>query len=187
MIGVQTPYLFTAGTLEPRKDHATLLAAFERSRIRQPSLSLVIAGPTGWLPDEGMYSKPGVIRLGHISNSYLDVLYREAAIVVAPSIYEGFDLVVLEALARGRPVIASRIPPHVELAGNAACFFPPRDVDTLARCIDELLGDPDARDELGRAAALRSKRFSVDCTIAGHLAAYERAAGVPHRTSTRTG
>ena len=185
MIGVQTPYLLSAGTLEPRKDHATLLAAFERSRIRQPTLSLVIAGPTGWLPDEGMYAKPGVIRLGHIPNSYLDVLYREAAIVVAPSIYEGFDLVVLEAMARGRPVIASRIPPHVELAGNAARFFPPRDVDSLAQHIDELLGDPDARDELGRAAALRSERFTVDITIAGHLAAYQRAAGVPRHTASR--
>ena len=174
--GVRGPYIFAAGTIEPRKDHATLVAAFERVRTRHPDLTLVIAGAAGWLPKKAAYDleRPGVVVLGLVSDDELDLLYRRAEVVVSASIYEGFGLPVLEALVRGRPVIASAIPSHVELVDDAARLVPPGDVDALAAEITALLDDPDARAELSRAARDRARHFDVASTIAGHLAVYER-------------
>jgi glycosyltransferase involved in cell wall biosynthesis len=176
--GVRGPFLFAAGTIEPRKDHATLVAAFERVRTRHPDLSLVIAGASGWLPKAAAHEleRPGVVVLGLVSDDELDVLYRRAEIVVSASIYEGFGLPVLEALVRGRPVIASAIPAHAELVDDAARLVAPGDVDALTAAIDELLDDPGARTALRAAARLRAEHFDVASTVEGHLAVYELAA-----------
>jgi glycosyltransferase involved in cell wall biosynthesis len=176
--GVRGPFIFAAGTVEPRKDHATLVAAFERVRATHPDLTLVIAGASGWLPPKAAYdlAQPGVVVLGLVSDEELDLLYRGAEIVVSASIYEGFGLPVLEALVRGRPVIASAIPAHIELVDDAARLVPPRDVDALAAEITALLADPETRADLSRAARERAQHFDVASTIAGHLAVYEGAA-----------
>jgi glycosyltransferase involved in cell wall biosynthesis len=176
--GVQGPYLLAAGTVEPRKDHATIVAAFERVREQHPELLLVVVGASGWLPKKAAreLERPGVVVLGLVSDAEIDVLYRHAQIVVSASIYEGFGLPVLEALARGRPVVATGIPPHVELAGDAARLFPAGDVDALATELENLLSDPVARADLGRAAFERAKRYSIASTIDAHLAVYEHAA-----------
>jgi glycosyltransferase involved in cell wall biosynthesis len=172
-------YLLVAGTIEPRKDHATLIAAFGKVRAHRPDLSLVIAGARGWLPNNTAKAleRAGVVVLGHVSDTDLDRLYRHAEIVVNASIYEGFGLTVLEALVRGCPVIATAIPAHTELADDAARLFPPGDVDALAAAIGDLLDDRVARDRLRRAAVARAGCFSMAATIEGHLAAYEHAAG----------
>ena len=98
-------YLLVAGTIEPRKDHATVVAAFERVRVHRPDLELVIAGAPGWLQKHTAQEleRPGVVVLGHVSDRELDRLYRGAEIVVNASIYEGFGLTVLEALAPRLP------------------------------------------------------------------------------------
>lgn len=168
------------GTLEPRKDHASVVVAFERVRRRHPEVSLVLAGASGWLlaRDAGRPSPPGVIALGWVSDAELDALYRNAVMVVSASIYEGFGLSVLEALARGIPVVATGIPAHIELTGHAAMHFAPGDISMLAAEMEELLTDSAAHDELGRAAIQRAKRFSIPATIEGHLAAYETAVAV---------
>jgi glycosyltransferase involved in cell wall biosynthesis len=177
------PYLLVVGTIEPRKDHRTIITAFEHVRAHCPELSLVIAGPRGWLPCESTSTSvpTGVVVLGRVSDEDLDDLYRNAELVISASIYEGFGLTVLEALARGRPVIATNIPPHVELVGDAALLFAPRDVAALAAHIDRLLRDPTARNDYGRAALAQATRFSLANTIEGHLSAYERAAHQPRR------
>jgi glycosyltransferase involved in cell wall biosynthesis len=170
-------YLLVVGTIEPRKDHATVIAAFERVRRHRPDLTLVIAGAPGWLPKHTALEleRPGVVVVGHVSDGELDRLYRSAEIVVNASIYEGFGLTVLEALARACPVVASAIPAHIELVGDAARLFPPRDVDALADMIDALLDDPAERDKLRCDAVARARRFSMAATIEGHLTAYQRA------------
>ncbi len=177
------PYLLVVGTIEPRKDHTSLIAAFERVRAHQPELSLILAGPQGWLSPKGTNTDTptGVVALGRVSDTDLDVLYRNAEIVVSASIYEGFGLTVLEALAHGRPVIATNIPAHVELVGDTALLFAPGDVDTLATHLDRLLRDPTARDDYGRAAIKRATQFSLATTIEGHLSAYEQATLRPRR------
>jgi glycosyltransferase involved in cell wall biosynthesis len=176
--GVDGRFLLVAGTIEPRKDHATIVAAFDRLRARHPDVRLVVVGAPGWAPKQidRVLDRPGVVALGFVSDAELDLLYRRADVVVTASIYEGFGLPVLEALARGRPVVASAIPPHREIADGAARLFAPGDADALAIEIDDLLDDPDARVALGRAALERAACFSIPATIAGHLAVYERAA-----------
>jgi glycosyltransferase involved in cell wall biosynthesis len=183
-LGVRTPYVLTVGTIEPRKDHATIVAAFERARRHHPSLSLVIAGRTGWMsnPATTRLSQPGTTLLGHVNDSDLDVLYRNAHAVVTASIYEGFNLTVLEALTRGCPVIASMIPAHRELAGDAARYFRPHDVDMVADNIEELLHDRDMRARLAQAGQRRAERYDVNAAVRGHLAAYEQAAFGPRLT-----
>jgi glycosyltransferase involved in cell wall biosynthesis len=138
-------------------------------------ISLVIAGPVGWMAERGVVAldRPGVIRLGRVSDSALDALYRRAAVVATASVYEGFGLTVLEAIARGRPVVASHIPAHAELLGGAGALFPPGDVDALADALEGALEAP-AVD--ARLAHERAGVFSPERTIAGHLAAYRLAA-----------
>jgi glycosyltransferase involved in cell wall biosynthesis len=172
--GVTGPYLLAVGTIEPRKDHASIVAAFERLRTRRPELSLVVVGASGWLPAKTAppLARPGVVECGHVSDAELDALYRHAEVVVNASVYEGFGLTVLEALTRGCAVVASRIPAHVELVGDGARLFPPGDVSALAAETDGLLRDPNARAELAQAALHRSSSFSISAMIAGHLATY---------------
>jgi len=173
------PYLLVVGTIEPRKDHRTIIAAFEHVQAHHSELSLVIAGPLGWAPCEtSTRVSTGVVVLGRVSDEDLDALYRNAEIVISASIYEGFGLTVLEALARGRPTIATDIPSHVELVGDAALLFAPRDVAALAAHIDRLLRDPTACNDYGRAAPAQGTRFSLANTIEGHLSATNE----PHTT-----
>lgn len=107
-------YLLVVGTLEPRKDHACVVAAFTRLRRRHPDLALLIAGPRGWLTAAQIAALevPGVHLLGYVHDSVLDGLYERATVVIDASNYEGFGLTVLEALAHARPVVASDIAAH---------------------------------------------------------------------------
>jgi glycosyltransferase involved in cell wall biosynthesis len=114
--------------------------------------------------------------VGYVTDAELDVLYRNATVVVSASLYEGFGLTVLEALARAKAVIATNIPAHAELVGDAARLVPPRDVEALVDALDELLEDDASRESLGRAAARRAGEFSLDAMVAGHLDVYETVA-----------
>ncbi len=177
--GVRRPYLLAVGTIEPRKDHATLLAAFARVRIRHPDLALVVAGAPGWLPADARRAlgHPGVVAVGAVPDADLDSLYDHAAIVVNASIYEGFGLSVLEGLAHGRSVVATGIPSHIEIAGDAARLFEPGDVDALTAHIEAVLAEPDRGFDVARVGRERARQFDVASTIAAHVAVYELAAG----------
>ncbi len=89
--GVRGPYLLTAGTVEPRKDLATVVQAFERVRARWPELSLVVAGPRGWLSARAAseLERPGIVMVGRVSDAELDALYRRAEMVVCASRLRG--------------------------------------------------------------------------------------------------
>jgi glycosyltransferase involved in cell wall biosynthesis len=110
-----------------------------------------------------------------VSTPDLEGLYALADAVVFPSLYEGFGLPVLEAMARGVPVACSRASSLPEVAGDAALLFDPEDVDAIRAATERLLGDGELRERLRAAGRERAARFTWEVTAAGTVASYERA------------
>jgi glycosyltransferase involved in cell wall biosynthesis len=145
----EVPFLLVVGTVEPRKNHAVLLDAFEAVRAEHPELHLVVVGRPGWRNAEtierlerlGASGAP-VHWLRDASDPELDELYRRAFLVVASSFSEGFGLPVAEALARGRAVLSSTGGALPEAGGAAVEYFEPTDPAELARLIRLHLADP---------------------------------------------
>jgi glycosyltransferase involved in cell wall biosynthesis len=142
------------------KNHARLFEAFARLRGQRPGLRLVLTGEGdfGELPD-------GVEARGRVSRDELVQLYRDAAVLVFPSLYEGFGLPVLEAMACGCPVACSNTTSLPEVAGDAARRFDPHEPDAIAEAVEEVLRDPDP----WRARGFdRAKRFTWDACARAH-------------------
>lgn len=176
--GLPERYLLFVGAVEPRKDIATLLAAFRQLRREQPDTPpLVIVGPEGWGPalDTAGLTPQDVVRLGYLDMSALQPVVAHAAALCYPSLYEGFGLPPLEALAAGTPVIASDIPAVREVIGDGGPgvrLVPVRDVDALTSAIASTLAavrDP----EPGRAHA---RGFTWTHTAHQTMAAYRQVA-----------
>lgn len=138
-------YLLFVGTLEPRKDVASLLAAYRQLRRQDPGTPpLVLAGPAGWgaALDTAGLTPADVHQLGYLEAADLRPVVAHAAALCFPSLYEGFGLPPLEALAAGVPVVASDIPAVREVlggAGPAVTLIPTRDVDALSHAIAGVL------------------------------------------------
>ncbi len=188
--GLPPRYVLAVGTLEPRKNLTTLLRAFARLRRAgdvDPALRLVLAGARGWL-DEPVFDAVRSLGLeddvrfpGFIDDDDLPAVYGGAALFVFPSLYEGFGLPLLEAMACGVPVVTSNVSSMPEVAGDAALLVDPRDVDGLAAAIARVLRDGALRDRLRGAGIARARRFSWTVTARQTLDAYaslarERAA-----------
>jgi glycosyltransferase involved in cell wall biosynthesis len=165
---IEDKFILFVGTIEPRKNLITLLEAFEEV-LRKTSLrpQLVIAGNEGWLTDDFFYRvrKSAVadrlVFTGYLMDKDLRALYSSCRVFVYPSLYEGFGLPPLEAMACGAPVITSKIPSLMETVGpNAARAVSPQDVQGLARAIVDLLENEDERKYLSRAGSERAKQFS---------------------------
>jgi glycosyltransferase involved in cell wall biosynthesis len=153
------PYLLAVGTLEPRKNYPTLLRAYARLRAAGLPHTLVIAGRQGWQFGPIFDTLQELHLAGHVQfgappDALLPALYNAADAVVAPAWYEGFGLSVLEGLACGVPVVASDIPPHREVAGDAAWFADPGDASLLAETIATALSTDDSTRIARRAAGL---------------------------------
>jgi alpha-1,3-rhamnosyl/mannosyltransferase len=187
-------YALFVGTLEPRKGVDTLLAAWRRLRRAAASSGtglslpdLVLVGGPGWM-DEALarslevgVSEGWLHRPGYVSGAELAALYRAASLLAAPSLYEGFGLPLLEALAAGTPVVASDLPVFREVAGDAALYAPPGRPDRWAEQIARLLADPALAARLAeggreRAAAFRWERAAEETAEAFHAAAAEEVA-----------
>ena len=176
------PYVLFVGTLEPRKNLVRLVRAYRRAmgRTRLPH-RLVLAGPLGWRPRpllrEIAVEGPGdVLLTGKRSPNDLDALYREAAAFAYPSLYEGFGLPVLEAMARGVPCIVSTASSLPEVAGEAALSVPPRSVSALAEAIERVLTDDAEAARLSAAGRVRADQFSWQQTARMTLKVYESLA-----------
>jgi glycosyltransferase involved in cell wall biosynthesis len=147
-------YLLTVATLEPRKNLGTLVDAF--ALLDELGLSLVVAGGSGW-GEQPELDRPGIVRLGRVSDAELAGLYRGAEAVVYPSRFEGFGMPITEAMASGAPVVASSHPSMDEAAGNAAVRANPESARAIAEAIEEALI---RRDELSAAGLEHARSFS---------------------------
>ncbi len=173
----ERPYVLSIGTLQPRKNHGRLIEAFDRT-LHDSEYNLVLAGGEGWLYDEvrAQVAKRGlqdrVLFPGFVAEEHLPALYSAAAIMVFPSLYEGFGLPVLEAMACGVPVLASNAPCLPEVAGDAALMVDPRDVSAMAIAIEELINQPELRDALREKGLARAAQFRWKNSAAELLRVY---------------
>ena len=180
-LGIQPAFILFVGTVEPRKNLMTLARAFERIARTHPKLQLVIAGQKGWLSDdlmaylEGSEIRDRVLFTGHLSDDDLRVLYSSCRVFVYPSLYEGFGLPLLEAMACGAPVVTSNRGSIVETVGNAARLISPTDSDDLAQAITTLLNDAREREHLSALGLEHAKKFSWERTAAATWEVYQKA------------
>ncbi|HMR62709.1 MAG TPA: glycosyltransferase family 1 protein [Anaerolineae bacterium] len=159
----EPPLILSVGTVQPRKNYQRLLQAFAHVR---PAASLVIAGGQGWYFDEilaevrRLHLESRVRFLGFVDEADLPLLYNLATVFVYPSLYEGFGLPVLEAMACGVPVVASRRSALPEVVGAAGQLIDPVDIEGMAGALTELLADETLRRQLSAAGLGQAARFS---------------------------
>ncbi len=179
-------YVLFVSTIEPRKNLPTLLEAYrlmlERGRI-SPAPALALAGQKGWLY-ENIYARidelqlAGRVRLlGEVPGMRLVKLYQGARAFALPSLYEGFGLPALEALACGVPVISSTGGALPEVVGEAGILLDPRDVEAWADAMERVLGDEAEQARLRQMGPRRAAQFSWARTAEQTWALYGRVAG----------
>jgi alpha-1,3-rhamnosyl/mannosyltransferase len=159
--GIDGEYIIHLGTIEPRKNLVRLCTAYKQLRETRRDLpKLVIVGAVGWGSGPIMTAisalGDSVVRPGYLSRADAVLLLRGARACVYPSMYEGFGLPVLEAMAARTPVITSNISALPEVAGDAALYIDPHDAGSIAHAIGTLLDDPAsaaARVAIGRQRA----------------------------------
>lgn len=165
-------FILSIGTIQPRKNYERLVEALHR--LGQSDLKLVIAGGKGWLADslyrkvESLGIKERVQFLGFVDDADLPALYSAAHIFAYPSLYEGFGLPPLEAMACGVPVIASNTSSLPEVVGDAGLLIDPYDVNDLALALAKVLGDENLHRRLSEMGQQRARKFSWDAA-AVHL------------------
>ena len=160
------PFLLYPARPWPHKNHARLFAAFASLRQRHDGLRLVLTG-TGHDPRS---LPPGVEALGDVPLTGRIDLYRRAALVIFPSLYEGFGLPPIEAMACACPVAASSAGSLTEICGDAARLFDPSSVEEIVAGVEDVLAAPAAWGERGPA---RAARFTWDATARAHDAVYD--------------
>ncbi|GIU93864.1 MAG: hypothetical protein KatS3mg012_0321 [Gaiellaceae bacterium] len=146
----------------PHKNHELLFRAFSKLRRRHRGLELVLPSYEGPVPE-------GARAVGHVSRSELARLYRTAAALVFPSLYEGFGLPPLEAMACGCPVACSNAASLPEVVGDAARLFDPESVEEIVAAVEDVLAEPEQWSERGRA---RATAFTWEATARAHCAVY---------------
>jgi glycosyltransferase involved in cell wall biosynthesis len=179
---VRGPYVLFVGTLEPRKNLVRLVRAYRRVAATGVPHALVLAGPLGWqhepLMRELALRGPGeIVMTGRITDDELDAIYRAADAFVYPSLFEGFGLPVLEAMARGVPTITSTTTSLPEVAGDAAIGVNPRSIRDLAQAIERVLTEVALAEDLAMRGRRRAERFTWDETARLTLQVYEDVLG----------
>ena len=166
IFGINKPYVFFVGTLEPRKNLLRLLDAWKLlpASLREAWL-LVIAGGKGWGMDNLVHevSSRGLIssvrHIGYVTDSQLSALYSNAKLLAMPSIYEGFGLPIVEANSRGVPVLTSNVSCMPEIAGPDAMYANPTSSQSIADALESVLSDSFRQKKLSDAAERNARRF----------------------------
>lgn len=175
--GLSKPYILNVGTLEPKKNHITLLKAFKRLKI---DWDLVIIGKKGWKA-ESFFSALKELKLservkilGYLPAEDLPAFYAGSEIFIFPSLYEGFGLPLLEAMACGASVICSNVSSLPEIGGDAVLYFNPNSVEELVCQIERLIGDTKLKERLKEKGKERAKEFSWQKTAEKTLKVLKR-------------
>lgn len=173
------PFVFTVSTLQPRKNHQLLIRAF-RDVAAQTDFNLIIAGGRGWLYEKMQgevvrQNLEGRVRfIGFVDDDDLPALYNAASLFVFPSLYEGFGLPLLEAMACGTPVITSNASSLPEVAGHAAVQVSPHDEAAWAQAMLRVGGDQSLRERLVSAGRQQAERFQWSRAARQLLDVYRR-------------
>lgn len=177
-LGLREPYVLFVSTLHPRKNIGRLVAAFER--LNRHDLTLVITGKPGWdvapiLRRVALSKAAGrIILLGHVDDADLPILYNSAEVFVLPSLYEGFGMGIIEAMACGCPVVTSNRSSMPEIAGDAAILVEPTCIEGIRAGIEEAL-DPSTRGQLADQGLKRAAEFRWDVAARKTLQSIGRA------------
>jgi glycosyltransferase involved in cell wall biosynthesis len=162
----ERPYLFSIGTVQPRKNYGRLVEALAILRERGYDLDLVIAGGRGWL-ENPLYDticntklSDHVHLIGYADDEDLPVLISHASCVAYPSLYEGFGLPVLEGMACGTPVVTASTSSLPEVAGDAALMVDPYDVEAITHALQRVLDDSDLRTQMVERGHQQAARFT---------------------------
>jgi glycosyltransferase involved in cell wall biosynthesis len=177
-------YLLSVGTLEPRKNFCTLLHVLLRLQKMGLNMPLVLAGRKGWLYESflkqlhqlGLAGQ--VLLLDFVAEADLPALYSAADLFVFPSLYEGFGLPVLEAMACGAPVVCSNAASLPEVCGEAAWLVDPLAVESWAEAIASILADPARQEDMRGQGFRQAERFTWERTAAETLEVYRQAGEV---------
>lgn len=169
--GIRKPYILAVGNLQPRKNLLRLIEAFGRLvACRDFVHHLVLVGKAQWRESEigVMIRRLGlaerVLATGYVAGEDLPAIYRGAELFAYPSLYEGFGLTVLEAMACGTPVLTSNVAAIPEVAGRAARLVNPLSVDELTQAMADICAQPEQRAQLRQKGLAQTQQFSWDRT-----------------------
>lgn len=176
--GIMKPYILYVGNAYPHKNLDRLISAFKGIAKKHPGLSLILAGK-----EDYFYKRlkkyvadneiSNVIFPNHIDEDHLPTVYREAKLYVFPSLYEGFGLPPLEAMARNVPVASSNTSCLPEILGPAAFFFDPRGISEISEAIEKVLTDNDLRKYLIETGKKQIQKYSWEKMARETLSVYE--------------
>ena len=174
-------YVLFVGTLEPRKNVARLVEAYfsmpEELRREHP---LVLLGSLGWRSGKikrALAKAPGVVVLGHVKRALLPPIYHGASLFAFPTLYEGFGLPLLEAMAARLPIVTSNRGAAPEVAGDSAMLVDPLSVAEIRNAMERILGNVQMSNALGGAGRQRARAFTWEKTAAQTKAFFEEALG----------
>ena len=179
--GIESPFVLYVGNLEPRKNLSRLLEAFAQlKRKDRIAHKLVIVGQKAWLYDEIFETlrtnslEQQVILTGYVPSADLPVFYNAASLMIYPSLFEGFGLPVIEAMACGTPVITSYGSSLEEIASGAAVLIDPYSISSIAAAIEKVANSSDIQRDLRKAGLVRAAGFSFRKMAEQTRAVYHR-------------
>jgi glycosyltransferase involved in cell wall biosynthesis len=181
-LGFDGPFFLFVGTLEPRKNLCRLLEAYASlpESVRN-SVRMVIAGGRGWggVDVPSLATRLGISDrvsiIGYVNDALLATLYAHALFLAMPSLYEGFGLPLVEAMARGTPVLTSNCSSMPEVAGDAGLLVDPSDVHSIANGLQAMIMDPSLRRRLSEIARVTATRYSWEKAASATLQVFDEA------------
>jgi glycosyltransferase involved in cell wall biosynthesis len=193
---IHRPYILHHGAIQPRKNLVRLIAAYRRvlTRNRNFNFDLVLAGPLVWQCEDTISAAQNsakdrgrVVLTGTLSDSDLSLLLKGAALVVIPSLYEGFCLPMVEAMACGVPTIAANNSCLPEISGGVLRYFDPYLTEEMAMRIEEVLQHKELQTELSQRGKAHVQKYNWQLCAEESLAVLSQVAGHSRRGRKSTG